>query len=64
MQQHGPRGYQISEVNQTDKDEYTTATWGLKCDTNELIHETETDSQTQQPCAAPGAGWTGVLGLA
>ena len=45
MQQHGPIDYHMSEVNQTDKEKYITAMWDLKCDTNVLIHETETDSQ-------------------
>ena len=45
MQQHGPIDYHMSEVNQADKEKYITAMWDLKCDTNVLIHETETDSQ-------------------
>ena len=38
-----------------------------KSDTNELIYETETDSQTQRPDlprGREGEGWTGSLGLA
>ena len=40
----------LSEVNQTEKDKYHDVTyiWNLKYDTNELIYETETDSQTQK----------------
>ena len=44
--------------------------WNLKCDTNELIHVTETDSQTQRTDLwlprgiGVGEGWTGSLGLA
>ena len=41
--------------------------WNLKYDTNELICETETDSQTQNRLAvAKGdgvGGWIGSLGL-
>ena len=33
----------LSEVSQPEKDTYM---WNLKYDTNELIYETETDSQT------------------
>ena len=38
----------ISKVSQKEKDEYhmMSHTWNLKYDTNELIYETETDSQT------------------
>ena len=37
----------LSEVSQKEKDKYhvTTYMWNLKYDTNELICETETDSQ-------------------
>ena len=56
MQQPGPRDYHLSEVNQTDKDKCITAVWDLKCGTNELIYETETDPQTEQPCGCPGRG--------
>ena len=48
-----------------------TYMWNLKYDTNELIYETETDSQTQKtdlqlPGGEEGAGegWIGSLGLA
>ena len=39
-----------SEVNKTEKDKYHAICyiWNLKYDTNEFIHETETDSQTQR----------------
>ena len=38
-----------SEVNQTKTILYdATNTWNLKYDTNEVIHETERDSQTQR----------------
>ena len=37
----------LSEVNQKEKDKYhITYMWNLKYDTNELIYETEMDSQT------------------
>ena len=39
----------LSKVSQTEKDKYhmiITYMWNLKYDTNELIYETETDSQT------------------
>ena len=38
----------LSEVNQTKKGKYhmLSLMWNLKYDTNELIYETETDSQT------------------
>ena len=38
----------LSEVSQTEKDKYHIALnmWNLKYDINELIQETETDSQT------------------
>ena len=43
--------------------------WNLKYGTNELIYETETDSQTGQTWScqlggAPGDCWIGSLGLA
>ena len=46
-----------------------TYMWNLKYDTNELIYQTETDSQTQRTtcgCQREGAweGRTGSLGLA
>ena len=30
--------------------------WTLKCDTNEPIHKTETDSQREQACDCQGGG--------
>ena len=38
----------LSEVSQKEKDKYHDITykWNLKCGTNGLIYETETDSQT------------------
>ena len=47
-----------------------TCMWNLKCDTNELTYETDTDSQTQRTDMwlprgrAVGEGWIGRLGLA
>ena len=42
----------LSEVRQTKKDKYhiddITQKWNLKYDTNELIYETQTDSQTKK----------------
>ena len=44
--------------------------WNLKYNTNELIYETETDSQTQRTDLVAkgerglGEGWIGSLGLA
>ena len=44
--------------------------WNRKYDTNELIYETETDSQTQKTDLwlprgrGAGEGWSGSLGLA
>ena len=40
----------LSEVSQKKKDKYhmISLMWNLKYDTNELIYETETDSQTQK----------------
>ena len=41
--------------------------WNLKDDTNELIYETETDSQREQTCGCQGGGGegcSGSLGLA
>ena len=44
--------------------------WNRKYDTNELIYETETDSQTQKTDLwlprgrGVGEGWSGSLGLA
>ena len=43
--------------------------WNLKYDTNELIYETETDSQTENKLVVAmgesvGEGWVGSLGLA
>jgi len=39
----------LSEVSHIEKDKYhgNTYTWNLKCDTDKLIYETETDSQKQ-----------------
>ena len=36
-----------------------TSRWNLKCDTNERIHQTETDSQTQRSGSQwpKGRGW-------
>ena len=54
----------------SDKDKYhdTTYMWNLKYDINELIQETETDSQTEQTrgCQGEGGreGWEWELGLA
>ena len=38
----------LNEVSHKEKDKYHTISlmWNLKYDTNELIYETETDSQT------------------
>ena len=43
--------------------------WNLKYDTNELVYETETDSQRERSCGCQGGvgvgeGWTGSLRLA
>ena len=42
----------LSEASQKEKDKYhhmdITYMWSLKYDTNELIYETRTDSQTKQ----------------
>ena len=40
----------LSEVSKTEKDRYhmTPHMWNLKYDRNELIYETETDSQIQR----------------
>ena len=39
----------LSEVSQTERQSYDiTYMWNLKNSTNELIYETETDSQTQK----------------
>ena len=45
-----------------------TYMWNLKYGTNELIHEPETDSQTQNRLVVAkgkeeGMGWTGNVGL-
>ena len=39
----------LSEVSHIEKDKYhgNTYTWNLKCATDKLIYETETDSQKQ-----------------
>ena len=38
--------------------------WNLKYDTNELIYETETDSQArEQTCGCQGAGGGGTDGV-
>ena len=37
----------LNEISETEKDKYDiTYVWNLKYNTNELIYETETDSQT------------------
>ena len=43
--------------------------WNLKCNTNELIYKTETDSHIENKLVVAkvggwGEGWTGSLGLA
>ena len=45
----GPRDYHTKQSKSEREREIpydTTYMWNLKCDTNELIYETETDSQT------------------
>ena len=59
-----------SEVSQKEKDKCISLTCGIyKNDTNEHIHETETDSHREQTCGCQRGGWvwegwTGSLGLA
>ena len=36
-----------------------TYMWNLKCNTNELIYETETDSNREQTCGCQGGGGWG-----
>ena len=60
----------LSEVNQKDIPYGITYMWNPKCNTNELIYETETDSQTLRTDLwlprgrSVGEEWTGSLGLA
>ena len=62
----------LSKVSQTEKDKYHVIIYvgNLKYDTNELIYETETDSQTKRTDLwlprgkGYGGGWIGSLGLA
>ena len=48
----------LSEVSRTEKDKYhdDTYMWNQKCDTNELIYKTETNTQTQKTCSFHGEG--------
>ena len=57
----------LSDGSQKEKDKYDiTYMWNLKSNTNELIYETETDSQTQKiDLLFPGLGgrhgeWVGI----
>ena len=65
-----PQIIMLSEVSQKEKDKYyynITYMWNLKYDTNELIYETETDSQTYRTdlrFLVVGEGGIGGLGLA
>ena len=53
----------LSEVSQKNKYHDITYIWHLKCDTNEHIYETETDSQTQRTDLwLPGLVWVGGCG--
>ena len=60
----------LSEISQTKTNTIQCYMWKLKYDTNELIYETETDSQTQKTDLwlprgrAVLEGWIGSLGLA
>ena len=62
----------LSKVSQKERQipYIVTCTWNLKYDTNELIYETETDSQTERtdlwlPRGRElGEGWSGRLRLA
>ena len=40
-----------------------TYMWNLKYDTNEVIYETETDSQREQTCGCQSRGWLGRDGM-
>ena len=67
----GPRDYtKQSKSERETQIPYITYMWNLKHDTNELIYETETDSQTQRTDMwlprgrQDGEGWIGCLGLA
>ena len=45
------------ELDMTEQLKLTTYIWNLKYDINELIHETETDSQhREQTCGCRGGG--------
>ena len=58
----------VSEVSQKEKD-HITYMWNIKYDTDELIQETEIDSQTQRADLwlprerGAGEDWIGSLGL-
>ena len=60
----------LSEISQTKTNTIQCYMWKLKYGTNELIYETETDSQTQKTDLwlprgrAVLEGWNGSLGLA
>ena len=60
----------LSEVSRTEKDKYHDVTymWNQKCDTNELIYKTETNTQTQKTQfpwgRGMGKGMMGNFGLA
>jgi len=58
----------LSEVSQKEKDKYhdITYVWNLKYDTNEHIHEIETDSQTYRTnvlVMGEGEWWREGLGV-
>ena len=55
----------LSEVSQKDREGQIaydiTSVWNLKCDTNELIYKTKTDTRKGQICGcwAEGGPWEG-----
>ena len=66
----GSRDYHTKRSKSERKIPYNiTYMWNLRYDMNELIYNTETDSQREQTCGCQrgkgmGQGWIGSLGLA
>ena len=57
----------LSEVSQKDREGQIaydiTSVWNLKCDTNELIYKTKTDTRKGQICGCRGGRGRGGLGV-
>ena len=57
----GPRDYHTKRSKSERQIHDITYMWDLKCDTNEFIYETETDSQTEKTRLPKGKGGGGRI---